>query len=244
MGDTSLSSGELTTFENPAVLADEVAGWLLRLALEAGDRFSVCLSGGSTPKTLYERLAQPPFREEFPWAKTHCFFGDERFVPAGDKENNYTMADLALLSHVPIPKENIHRIVTEVASPEQAAADYDAELRRFYGAATLDPGRPLFDVNFLGLGPDGHTASLIPGQDVLDERRKWVAEVSKGRPEVRITLTYPPLESSRHIAFLITGSSKTEILAHVRSGATDVPAGRLVTAGKVHWFTDRAAVGA
>ncbi|UDL95764.1 6-phosphogluconolactonase [Lichenihabitans sp. PAMC28606] len=242
MADTSLSAGVLTTFENPTVLADEVAGWLLRLALEAGDRFAICLSGGSTPKTLYERLAQAPFREEFPWAKTHWFFGDERFVPDGDKDNNFTMASHALLSHVPVPNENVHRIVTEVSSPEQAASAYDAELRRYYGAETIDADRPLFDVNFLGLGPDGHTASLIPGQPVLEERSKWVAAVSQGRPEVRITLTYPPLESSRHIAFLVTGKAKKDMLAHVRSGATDVPAGGLTTKGQVHWFADRDAI--
>ena len=243
MTESRVSSGNVTTFENPAILADEVAGWLLRLALQSGDPFSLCLSGGSTPKTLYERLAQPPFRDAFPWAKTHLFFGDERFVPDGDPDNNYTMAAKALLAHVPVPRENIHRMVTEVASAAQAAADYETVLKRFYGADTLDPGRPLFDVNFLGLGPDGHTASLIPGQPVLEERTRWVADVSEGRPEARITLTYPPLESSRHLAFLVTGAAKKDMLDHVRSGATDVPAGRLKTSGDVHWFTDRAALG-
>jgi 6-phosphogluconolactonase len=243
MAETSLSKARITTFENPEILADEVAGWLLRLALQGGDPFAICLSGGSTPKALYQRLAQPPFRDEFPWAKTHVFFGDERFVPDGDKDNNYTMASRALLAHVAIPRQNVHRMVTEVASAAQVAKDYEAELKAFYGADRLDPFRPLFDVNLLGLGPDGHTASLIPGQPVLQEREKWVAEVSKGRPEARITLTYPPLESSRHIAFLVVGPEKKAMLAHVRSGATDVPAGRLKTDGEVHWFTDRTALG-
>ncbi len=243
MAETSVSAGHLTTFDTPAVLADEVASWLLRLALQDDAPFRLCLSGGSTPKTLYERLAQAPFKDAFPWARTTVFFGDERFVPDGDKDNNYTMASAALLAHVPIPKNNVHRIVTEVASPERAAADYEAVLKRFYGAETLDPARPLFDVNLLGLGPDGHTASLIPGQSVLAERSKWVADVSEGRPEARITLTYPLVESSRYIAFLVTGAGKKDMLAHVRSGATDVPASRIVTDAEVHWFTDRAAVG-
>ncbi len=243
MVDASLTSARLTTYPSAEVLADEVAAWLFRLAREAGDRFSLCLSGGSTPKTLYQRMARPPFAADFPWAKTHIFFGDERFVPAGDKDNNFTMASDALLSHVPIPKDNVHRLVTEVDSADQAADAYEADLKRYYGAADLDPARPLFDVNLLGLGPDGHTASLIPGQPVLEERGRWVAAVSQGRPEVRLTLTYPPLESSRHVAFLVTGEGKRAMLAHVRAGGDDVPAGRLSTTGEVHIFADRAATG-
>lgn len=243
MGDHPVSAGLLHTFDGPAEVADAVAAWLLRLATQKTGRFSLCLSGGSTPKALYQRLAQAPYREAFPWQRTDVFFGDERFVPAGDKDNNFTMASEALLSHVPVPAANVFRMVTEVASAAQAAADYEATLKRYYGAETLDPRRPLFDVNLLGLGPDGHTASLIPGQPVLEERTRWVADVSQGRPEARISLTYPPLESSRAIAFLVVGADKRAMLAHVRAGATDVPAGRLRTPGDIHWFTDRAAVG-
>ena len=194
MDETSLSVADVTTFQSAAVLADEVANWLLRLAMASQDRFALCLSGGSTPKALYERLAEKPFRDEFPWYKTHVFFGDERFVPKGDKDNNFTMAWTALLSQVAIPPDHIHRMVTEVASAEETTEAYEAELKSYYGADTLDPERPLFDVNLLGLGPDGHTASLIPGQPVLEETQRWVAEVSQGRPEIRITLTYPVLE--------------------------------------------------
>ena len=242
MGE-SISQGRLTVYDSPAVLADEVAAWLLGLATDGRDTFSLCLSGGSTPKTLYERLARPPFRDAFPWARTHVFFGDERFVPAGDKDNNYTMAATALLDHVPVPVANIHRIVTEADTPARAADDYEAVLKCFYGRDTLDPARPLFDVNLLGLGPDGHTASLIPGQPVLDERSRWVAAVSEGRPEVRLSLTYPVLESSRAVAFLVTGAGKADMLAHVRGGGRDVPAGRLAAQGEVIVFADRAAVG-
>ena len=234
--------GPMTVYKDPDTLADEVAGWLLGKAA-AKDRFCVCLSGGSTPKRLYERLANPAFIGRFPWDKTHWFWGDERFVPADNPESNYRMTRLAMLEKAPIPPGNIHRIVTEASDADRAAADYDRALKSFYGADEFDPDRPLFDVTFLGLGPDGHTASLIPGEPVLEERRKWVAAVSHGRPEVRITLTYPPLESSAAIAFLVTGGDKSSMLAHVRSGAEDVPAGRLRSDAETHWFVDRAAAG-
>ena len=243
MAGTSVSQGELTVFADGAALAEGVAHWLMTLALAKRGTFSLCLSGGSTPKALYTRLAQAPFRDSFPWDRTEIFFGDERFVPAGDKDSNFTMASNALLDHVPIPKANVFRMVTEVASAGLVAEQYEAALRRYYGADTLDPARPLFDVNLLGLGPDGHTASLLPGQPVLEERARWVADVSQGRPEARISLTYPALESSRDIAFLVVGAEKKPMLAHVRGGADDVPAGRLRTGATVHWFADKAAAG-
>ncbi len=243
MATTNVADGKVTTFESGTVLAEAVAGWLLRLALAAPGDFRLCLSGGSTPKSLYQRLAEPPFKDQFPWSRTKLFFGDERFVPATDKDSNFKMVSDALLSRIEIPSNNVFRIDTDAPSPTMAAEHYDATLRRIYGANSLDPHRPLFDVTFLGLGPDGHTASLLPGQPVLEERERWVDEVAKGRPEARITLTYPPLESSRVIAFLVVGGDKRAMMAHVRGGATDVPAGRLDTRADVHWFTDRAAAG-
>jgi 6-phosphogluconolactonase len=243
MGENGIGNGQLTVFEDGPALAEGVAHWLMERALAKKGHFSLCLSGGSTPKVLYQRLAQPPFRDSFPWDRTDLFFGDERFVPAGDKDSNFTMASTALLDHVPIPKANVFRMVTEVASAQVVADTYEATLKRYYGAETLDAGRPLFDVNLLGLGPDGHTASLLPGQPVLEERTKWVADVSKGRPEARITLTYPVLESASAIAFLVVGAEKAAMLAHVRAGATDVPAGGLRTTAEIHFFADKAAVG-
>lgn len=238
-----VSAGPMTVYRDADVLADEVAAWLI--AKSAGRRiFSVCLSGGSTPKRLYEKLASAAYVERFPWERTHWFWGDERFVPADDPESNFRMTRRAMFTRAPVPDENIHRIVTEVADADMAAADYERTLKAFYGADDLDPARPLFDVTLLGLGPDGHTASLIPGEPVLDERQKWVAAVSHGRPEERITLTYPPLESSGAIAFLVTGAEKRDMLAHVRAGAEDVPAGRLRSRAESHWFVDRGAAGA
>ena len=143
-----------------------------RIGDSEGGSFAVCLSGGSTPQRLYEHLAGPPYRDAFPWSRTHWFWGDEQFVPHDDALSNYRMVREALLSRAPIPAVNIHPIPTEGLSPEAAASAYERELKSFYGADHLDPARPLFDVNLLGLGPDGHTASLFPGSAVLAEREK------------------------------------------------------------------------
>ena len=242
MTERQVATGELDVFADPDAVADAVASWLLRRA-EGRERFAVSLSGGSTPKRLYERLASPAFRDRFPWDRTEWFFGDERFVPKTDKDSNFRMVEEAMLSRVTVPEGCVHSFDTTALTPEDAAAGYERRLKRFYGADALDPARPLFDVTLLGLGPDGHTASLIPGQPVLGERDKWAAAVTEGRPEARLTLTYPVIASSRAIAFLVTGKDKAAMLAHVRSGAEDVPAGRLRTAAEVHWFVDRAAMG-
>ena len=240
MVERQVAKGELDVFDDPDAVADAVASWLLQQA--AGkERFTVSLSGGSTPKRLYERLASAAFRDRFPWERTHWFFGDERFVPKDDKDSNFRMVNDAMLSHVRAPADQVHAFDTALASPQDAARAYEAELKRFYGSDRLDPAKPLFDVTLLGLGPDGHTASLIPGQPVLYERERWAAAVTEGRPEARLTLTYPVIASSRAIAFLVTGQDKAAMLAHVRSGAEDVPAGRLRSAADVHWFVDRAA---
>ena len=237
-------AGKLTVFATPDLLADGVAAWLTDLATSKDDQFTVCLSGGSTPKRLYERLAQTPYREQFPWRRTHWWFGDERFVPPDHPDSNFRMANLALLSKVPIPPENIHAMNTRRSDANDTAEDYQKALQDFYGSHTIDPDRPIFDVNLMGLGPDGHTASLIPGEPVLDERQKWVASVAHGRPEVRVTLTYPVLESSAVIAVLATGAEKTAMIQQVRSGGSSVPAARLNPGGELIWFVDRAAAGA
>jgi 6-phosphogluconolactonase len=116
-------------------------------------------------------------------------------------------------------------------------------LQTAYGAAVLDPARPLFDITLLGMGPDGHTASLLPGEPVLEERKRWVAAVSHGRPEVRITMTYPAIDSSRQVAFLVAGKEKAAMFKAIRAGASDVPAARVRPVGELVWFVDRAAAG-
>lgn len=242
MAERQAGTGELDVFDDPDAVADAVASWLIVRA-EGLERFTVSLSGGSTPKRLYERLASPAYRDRFPWDRTDWFFGDERFVPKDHEDSNYRMVDDAMLSRVSAPRDSVHAFDTALPSPQDAALAYEEELKCFYGADALDPARPLFDVTLLGMGPDGHTASLIPGQPVLDERERWAAAVTEGRPEARLTLTYPAIASSHAIAFLVTGRDKADMLAHVRSGATDVPAGRLRSDGEIRWFVDRAAAG-
>jgi 6-phosphogluconolactonase len=241
---TSPSGAKLEILADPEALSRRVANWILELATAKDGVFAVCLSGGSTPQGLYERLAEPPYRDAFPWPRAHWFWGDERFVPHDDALSNYRMVREALLSRAPIPAINIHPIQTEGISPEAAASIYEHELKSFYGADRLDPARPLFDVNLLGLGPDGHIASLFPSTAALAERDKWVAAVVGAKPEARITLTYPVLESSRRAGFLVTGKEKRAIFDRLRRGDGSLPAARFRPIAEVTWFLDRAASGA
>jgi 6-phosphogluconolactonase len=223
-------------------LARHVAEWMTATAAASTGTFRVSLSGGSTPKTLYGLLASPPFRDRFPWQRVAWYWGDERFVPYDHPESNYRMTREAMLSKVPVPPENIHPVPAD-GTADDAAARYEQILQRAYGSTTLDPARPLFDITLLGLGGDGHTASLLPGEPVLEERKRWAAAVSHGRPEVRITMTYPVIESSRHVAFLVAGKEKAAILKTIRAGGSTVPAARVKPVGELHWFVDRAAAG-
>jgi 6-phosphogluconolactonase len=236
---TAVAATGSRTFESPETLAQGVADWLSALAQASNGNFAVCLSGGSTPQRLYEWLATPGIASRFPWRRSHWFWGDERFVPRDHPDSNYRMARVALLSRVPIPDDNIHAIPTEGLSPEQAAAAYDTTLKRFYGADMLSPERPLFDVTLLGIGKDGHTASLFPGQPALREKRKWAVAVIGAKSEPRITLTYPALDSSRDVAFLATGDGKRGVVTGAKAGNCELPAVRPV--GRLHWFTDCAA---
>jgi 6-phosphogluconolactonase len=240
---TLLSKAELEILADPNALARRVADWLLEIAAAKAGVFAVALSGGSTPRLLYERLAGPHYRDAFPWIRTHLFWGDERFVPHDDEQSNYRMVRAALLSRTPIPAANIHPIPTTGISPEAAAAAYERALKSFYGAARLDPTRPLFDVTLLGLGLDGHTASLFPGTEVLAERDRWTAAVVDAKSEARITLTYPALESSRVAAFLVTGQEKRAIFDRFRRGDDSLPAARLRPIGALRLFADEAAAG-
>jgi len=234
------SEPQLEIVADPEALARRVADWLLAISMARGSVFTLALSGGGTPRRLYELLAGPPYREVFPRHRTHLFWGDERFVPRDDESSNYRMVRDAMLSRAPISATNIHPVPIEGLTPEAAASEYERELKSFYGAERLDPARPLFDVNLLGLGPDGHTASLFPGTAVLEERERWVAAVVGPKP-ARITLTYPALESSRHVAFLVAGKEKREILSQFERGEHTLPATRLRPIGTLHLFADAAA---
>jgi 6-phosphogluconolactonase len=238
---TDTASIESRAFESAETLARTVAEWLCALAQASSGNFAVCLSGGSTPRQMYEQLATSAIASRFPWSRTHWFWGDERFVPHDHPDSNYGMARDAFLSRVPAPADTIHPIETEGLSPEQSAAVYEATLKSFYGADALAPTRPLLDVTLLGIGDDGHTASLIPGQPTLGESRRWAVAVLGARSEPRITLTFPVLDSSRDVAFLATGPGKREVVARAQNGDRTLPAALVRPIGRLHWFTDRAA---
>jgi 6-phosphogluconolactonase len=198
--------------------------------------YRLALSGGSTPREAYRLLAQ---RNDLPWDCVELFFGDERFVPPEHKDSNYRMVRETLLAAGAAPR-GLFAVPID-GTPQHAADAYEEILRQQYGASTLELGVPLFDLVLLGLGEDGHTASLLPDQPVLNERGRWVAAVPQGREEPRITLTYPPLESSRRIVFLVTGAAKRDALAQARGGS--LPAGALRPEGSVLWLVDEAAAG-
>ncbi|HTV30353.1 MAG TPA: 6-phosphogluconolactonase [Xanthobacteraceae bacterium] len=232
--------GRIEILPDAPTLARHVAEWLTAAALATNGSFRVSLSGGSTPKAFYALLASDEFCDRFPWQRVFWYWGDERFVPYDHPDSNYRMTREAMLSKVPVPAENIHPIPTN-GRPDDAAQRYERTLQRAYGAATFDPARPLFDVTLLGLGADGHTASLLPDDPVLQERKRWVAAVSHGRPEIRITMTYPAIDSSRRVAFLVAGQEKAAIFNAIRAGGSRVPAARVRPFGELYWFVDRAA---
>jgi 6-phosphogluconolactonase len=238
---TTSAAPQSRTFATPEELARHAADWIVALARARERRFAICLSGGSTPKRLYELLAAPARIAQFPWHRAHWFWGDERLVPHDDPQSNFRTAGEALLRHVPVPAKNIHAIPTEGMSAEAGAARYEAELKRFYGADALERDRPLFDLTLLGLGEDGHIASLFPKSSTLGESKRWVVPVVGESSLDRITLTYPALESSRVTAFLAVGERKRDVLARVRAGDRALPATRFRSAGEVFWFADRAA---
>jgi 6-phosphogluconolactonase len=235
-------TGELVVCADPDALAHRVAEWLVERIGEHPGIVRIALCGGESPRPLYALLGTDEYSKRIPWRRVHLFWGDERFVPHDDPKSNYGMARSLFIAKVPLPVANVHPIPTD-GTPDDAAARYEKLLQNEYGAPAFDPARPLFDVQFLGLGDNGHTASLMPGEPVLEERRRWVAPLLHGAPEVRITLTYPALESSRYVAFQVTGAKKAAVLKAARSGQSDLPAARLAPQGQLIWFADRAAAG-
>jgi 6-phosphogluconolactonase len=218
---------------------------VLRVVAEsvaACGRFAIALAGGHTPGQMYSLWASK-YSAQTPWDKVHLFWGDERFVPQDDPLSNYRMARETLISHVPIPAANVHPVPTNFAKPQQAAEAYEAELRKFFGSAP-----PAFDVQLLGIGGEGHTASLFPGSPVLEENQHWVAAVrAPADPPDRLTLTPVVLNCGRHTFFLVAGENKRKILAAIRSEPdsepSEYPAARIRPPGPVLWFLDQAAAG-
>ena len=208
-----------------------------------GDRVAICLTGGSSPKQLYQLLATEAFRSRIPWDRVHWFIGDERFVPADDPLNNMGMARQIFLDRW-APASNIHPIPTDTADPDEAARRYESELQAFHGADRLDPARPLFDVVLMGVGPDGHTASLFPDYPALEEAGRWAVGVPQAHVEPfvpRVTLTLPALNSCREMLFEVAGSEKRAILTRVLDGE-NLPANRAHSIGETIWLVDTAAL--
>ena len=236
-----MSAGAIRTeiFVDPPQLALRTADWIAGLIGAKEGTFRIALTGGSTPRELYRQLGAR-YRDLLDWTHVEFFWGDERFVPPDSPSSNYRMAHETLLSQIPVPDANVYPIPT-TGDPDQAARAYEATLQRAYGSQTLDLGRPLFDLVLLGLGEDGHICSLLPGSPALDERHRWVTAVAIGRPEVRITLTYPVIESSRVAAFVVSGKEKAQAVRAVRAGDESLPGGRLRPQGETVWLLDRAA---
>jgi 6-phosphogluconolactonase len=231
------------TVSDAHALAQAAADRILARVAANGDRVAICLTGGSSPKQLYQLLATEAYRSRIPWDRVHWFIGDERFVPANDPLNNMGAARRIFLDRN-APASNIHPIPTDTAGPHEAARRYEDELKSFYGADRLDATRPLFDVVLMGVGPDGHTASLFPDYPALEETKRWVVEVPTAHVEPfvpRVTLTLPPLNSCREMLFEVSGSDKRAILTRVLDGE-DLPANRAHAMGETIWLVDNAAV--
>lgn len=234
---------DIRVFKDAGELSRAVAGWIsdyVLQVLEEQDRFTIALSGGSTPKKLHQLLAASPFKEEIPWQKMHFFWGDERDVPFSDERNNARMAFDTLFDFVPVVKKNIHVMNTET-DPATAVAGYEQVLHNYFP----DPTRT-FDLVLLGMGDDGHTLSLFPGYDIVHESGKWVDRFYLEEQEMnRITLTAPVVNASSRIAFLVAGAGKAKALQQVIGGSFDpdtYPAQQINPVnGELYWFLDEAA---
>ena len=231
-------------FEDPEAVALGAAdrfAELAQLAIAARGRFAVALAGGSTPKRTYEFLAGEKYKNRIDWAKVHVFFGDERCVPPENSDSNYRMANEAMLSRLPIPEQNIHRMIGEGDAVANASL-YESELRSFFDEAAW----PRFDLIFLGMGDDGHTASLFPGTTALKEERAWVvANWVEKFNTFRITLTAPAINHAAHVIFMVTGAAKAQRIAEVSRGPRNTEAlpSQLIQPidGSLEWFVDKAA---
>ena len=242
--DSADAEPNVLVFDDAESVARAAAARVAELARESiGARglFTIALSGGSTPRRVYELLAGEEFREGIDWPNVHVFFGDERMVPPDSAESNYRMANEALLARVPLPPENIHRI-DGVGDAAANASAYELEMRGLFGDAEW----PRLDLVLLGMGDDGHTASLFPGTAVLNETRLWVAPnwVEK-LGAWRVTLTAPVINAARHVTFLVNGAGKAARLREVLKGERDpsrLPSQLIRPSdGTLEWFVDRAA---
>jgi 6-phosphogluconolactonase len=243
-----VSGREVRVVEDLAAVAHAVAERWVALARETSavrGRFTVALSGGSTPRALFQLLAREPFRSRIAWDRVELFWGDERCVPPDHADSNYRMAREHLLDAVPVPPVRVHRIEAERPDHPAVAAAYQAEIARVLGGTPGGPP-PAFDLILLGMGPDGHTASLFPGTAALVETKQWVVANHVPKFEAdRITLTYPILNRGAHVVFMAAGADKTAVLREVLEGPPDLTRlpsqGVRPEAGGPLWLVDRAA---
>jgi 6-phosphogluconolactonase len=238
----------LQTFADAEAVSQAAAREFVRCATEAinaRSKFTVALSGGSTPRRLYQLLADAPLRDRLDWGKVEIFWGDERSVPPDHADSNYRMANEAMLSRLPFPPERIHRLQAERSDRDKAAQDYQADIARAFGISpTGEP--PAFDLILLGMGPDAHTASLFPGSTALGETKKWVVPnwVEKFKT-FRLTMTRTIINKARQVLFLVAGRDKAEPLLHVFTGPSNpslYPSQLICPAsGQLTWYVDVAA---
>jgi 6-phosphogluconolactonase len=240
-------------------LSTAAVGHIIDIARKAVRNKGFCtivMAGGSTPRLAYELLSTPANAEKMPWRQSHFFWGDERWVTSTHQDSNFAMAHEALLAKVRIPSQNIHRISTDDTNPEEGAARYEKHLRHFFHSKPPAEMKiiadnlsvPCFDLVLLGMGADGHTASLFPGSSLLAEKKKWVAAVPAGvgsPPVARITLTLPVLNGAKNIFFLVTGRVKMAILDTILTRPAEAqklyPAARIKPVGNLVWLTSEQA---
>lgn len=239
---------EIFVCRDADALAEEAADRIVaeaQAAISVRGRFLLVLSGGSTPQRTYEILARPEGHLQIDWAKTWLFFGDERCVPPDDVRSNYRMAAEALITPIGIAADHVLQMRTEVGSPAQSAVDYERRLKTFFGSAN---GFPHFDLILLGLGDDGHTASLFPGKPTLNEKASWITWSPPGvlpPPVDRVTLTYPVLNAACAVMFLVSGEKKADVVREVLETDVDFharpAAGVKPTDGQLTWMLDEPA---
>ncbi|WP_040619678.1 6-phosphogluconolactonase [Rhodovulum sp. PH10] len=248
-----MKAEDLVVLDDKTALVEAAAERIAAALENVGERGAVCLTGGSTILPVYRRLAEAPYRARIPVARLHWFFGDERFVPADDSRSNARQARETLLEPLGVPAERIHAVPTDVKSLEAAAKAYQDDLVRFYAsrhggsagacARALDPQKPLFDLVLMGLGGDGHTASLFPGKPAVEVTDRLVVGVPEAglAPFVpRVSLTLPALASTKAMLFVVSGADKRDPLARILAGE-DLPAGRAHANGAFTVLADRAA---
>lgn len=245
-GSAGKARGQLSVYDNLDAVARAAADLLVQLQHDdrPEDHFNIALSGGSTPRAFHSVLAAPPYRDQIDWESMQYFWGDERFVPPDDPESNYRMARETLLLNVPVTSDQVHRVPTERGDPPMVADLYEADIRR---AMNVLPGQlPRFDLILLGMGPDGHCASLFPHTEALEVRDRLVTANYVPKLQAnRITFTVPVINNAAAVGFLVAGADKADALAAVLEGPRDPETypSQLIAPenGRLYWLVDRAA---